>query len=249
MFINSGKFAILTDSIRRMEWSFAICTRASKLLFIPLRGRQVRLCVFFVPRSGRIIPIHLPELLADLGQQGLSGAGHGSTITRHQPPNPSLPVGIDCSGLHIQGTQGFSRNCGMPGGRSAVPIASSPVSLKLPTVCPTCSLKASSGPADRCAPSQSSLCATRMSSPTFYPSFSKHRNRQTSSSRSASCAARASLPTASATTSTASAHFRRRFEDYQWLTVIAILGFCFLMAVVLRSVLRKKARPPLQGDD
>src|SRR3984885_5678594 len=107
MFINSGKFAILTDSIRRMEWSFAICTRASKLLFIPLRGRQVRLCVFFVPRSGRIIPIHLPELLADLGQQGLSGAGHGSTITRHQPPNPSLPVGIDCSGLHIQGTQGF----------------------------------------------------------------------------------------------------------------------------------------------
>jgi cellulose synthase (UDP-forming) len=39
------------------------------------------------------------------------------------------------------------------------------------------------------------------------------------------------------------------FEDYQWLMVIAILAFCFLMAIVLRSILRKKARSRLQGND
>jgi cellulose synthase (UDP-forming) len=39
------------------------------------------------------------------------------------------------------------------------------------------------------------------------------------------------------------------FEDYQWLMVIVILGFCLLMAVILRSILRRKARYRLQGND
>jgi cellulose synthase (UDP-forming) len=38
------------------------------------------------------------------------------------------------------------------------------------------------------------------------------------------------------------------FEDYQWLMVIAILGICFLMAIALRTILRKKARSRLQGN-
>jgi cellulose synthase (UDP-forming) len=38
------------------------------------------------------------------------------------------------------------------------------------------------------------------------------------------------------------------FEHYQWLTALAILGFCFLMAIILRSSLRKKARSRLQGN-
>jgi cellulose synthase (UDP-forming) len=38
------------------------------------------------------------------------------------------------------------------------------------------------------------------------------------------------------------------FEDYQWLMVIVILGFCFLMAVILRAILRQKARSRLQGN-
>jgi len=39
------------------------------------------------------------------------------------------------------------------------------------------------------------------------------------------------------------------FEDYQWLMVISTLGFCFLMAVIIRSALRRKARSRLQGND
>ena len=39
------------------------------------------------------------------------------------------------------------------------------------------------------------------------------------------------------------------FEDYQWLMVISTLSFCFLMAVIIRSILRKKARSRLQGND
>src|SRR6202041_813327 len=39
------------------------------------------------------------------------------------------------------------------------------------------------------------------------------------------------------------------FEDYQWLMVISTLVFCFLMAAIIRSILRKKARARLQGND
>ncbi|MEO6806394.1 MAG: UDP-forming cellulose synthase catalytic subunit [Edaphobacter sp.] len=39
------------------------------------------------------------------------------------------------------------------------------------------------------------------------------------------------------------------FQRYQWLTAIAILVFCFLMAIVFRSILRRKARARLQGNN
>jgi cellulose synthase (UDP-forming) len=38
------------------------------------------------------------------------------------------------------------------------------------------------------------------------------------------------------------------FERYQWLMVVCILGFCFFIAIILRSILRKKARTRLQGN-
>jgi len=38
------------------------------------------------------------------------------------------------------------------------------------------------------------------------------------------------------------------FEHYQWLMVASVIGFCFLIAVILRSILRKKARARLQGN-
>jgi cellulose synthase (UDP-forming) len=37
------------------------------------------------------------------------------------------------------------------------------------------------------------------------------------------------------------------FSDYQWLMAISTLFFCFLMAIILRSILRRKARVRLQG--
>ena len=38
------------------------------------------------------------------------------------------------------------------------------------------------------------------------------------------------------------------FADYQWLMVISTLVVCFLLAVVLRSALRRRARARLQGN-
>jgi cellulose synthase (UDP-forming) len=39
------------------------------------------------------------------------------------------------------------------------------------------------------------------------------------------------------------------FQNYQWLMVISTLVACFLMATVIRSILRRKARARLQGND
>jgi cellulose synthase (UDP-forming) len=39
------------------------------------------------------------------------------------------------------------------------------------------------------------------------------------------------------------------FENYQWLMVGFTLIFCFLLAIILRSILRRKARTRLRGDD
>jgi cellulose synthase (UDP-forming) len=39
------------------------------------------------------------------------------------------------------------------------------------------------------------------------------------------------------------------FSDYPWLMVISTLVVCFLLAVTLRSILRRKARVRLQGND
>jgi cellulose synthase (UDP-forming) len=39
------------------------------------------------------------------------------------------------------------------------------------------------------------------------------------------------------------------FEDYQWMTAIVILALCLLMAVIIRSILRRKARVRLQGNE
>ncbi|WP_433972777.1 UDP-forming cellulose synthase catalytic subunit [Tunturiibacter lichenicola] len=38
------------------------------------------------------------------------------------------------------------------------------------------------------------------------------------------------------------------FSEYQWLMVISTLASCFILAVILRSVLRRKARVRLQGN-
>jgi len=38
------------------------------------------------------------------------------------------------------------------------------------------------------------------------------------------------------------------FSDYQWLMAISTLGFCFLLAIVIRTSLRHRARARLQGN-
>jgi cellulose synthase (UDP-forming) len=38
------------------------------------------------------------------------------------------------------------------------------------------------------------------------------------------------------------------FQDYQWLMVICTVFACFLIAILIRSILRRKARARLQGN-
>jgi cellulose synthase (UDP-forming) len=39
------------------------------------------------------------------------------------------------------------------------------------------------------------------------------------------------------------------FSDYTWLMVVSTIGFCFLMAAIIRAMLRRRARLRLQGHD
>jgi cellulose synthase (UDP-forming) len=39
------------------------------------------------------------------------------------------------------------------------------------------------------------------------------------------------------------------FSDYPWLMVVSTIVFCFLLAVILRAMLRRRARARLQGND
>jgi cellulose synthase (UDP-forming) len=39
------------------------------------------------------------------------------------------------------------------------------------------------------------------------------------------------------------------FSEFQWLLVIATMVFCFLMAAIIRAMLRRRARARLQGND
>jgi cellulose synthase (UDP-forming) len=38
------------------------------------------------------------------------------------------------------------------------------------------------------------------------------------------------------------------FSDYQWLMVVSTMVFCFLMAAIIRAMLRRHARARLQGN-
>jgi cellulose synthase (UDP-forming) len=39
------------------------------------------------------------------------------------------------------------------------------------------------------------------------------------------------------------------FSEFPWLIVVSTLFFCFFMAVLIRSMLRRRARARLQGND
>jgi cellulose synthase (UDP-forming) len=39
------------------------------------------------------------------------------------------------------------------------------------------------------------------------------------------------------------------FTDYPWLIVVTTIVFCFLLAAILRTMLRRRARVRLQGND
>jgi cellulose synthase (UDP-forming) len=169
--------------------------------------------------------------------------------------NPSLPVGIDGSGLHIQDTQGFFAQLQHAWWkvRSSDRVQSG--QLETAGGLPDALIEGIEWPGGSSRSVVVVVLRDKDVIPKFLSVFLK-------TSQSSDISQSVSVLNGSRFTSYRIGNDVYRvgtlslwiwlnmlFEEYQWLMVISVLGFCFLLAVVLRSILRKKARARLQGND
>jgi cellulose synthase (UDP-forming) len=169
--------------------------------------------------------------------------------------NPSLPVGIDGSGLHIQDTQGFFAQLQHAWWKVRSADRVQPGQLETAGGLPDALIEGIEWPSG----SKRSVVVIALRDKDVVANFlSVFLKTSQSSDISQSVSVLHGSRFISYRIGDDFYHvgslspwirLQMLFEDYQWLTVIAILGFCFLMAVVLRSILRKKARYRLQGND
>jgi len=168
--------------------------------------------------------------------------------------NPALPVGIDGSGLHIQDTQGFYTQLQHAWWKVHSSDRVQPGQLETAGGLPDALIEAIEWPRgskhsvvvvilrDKSVVSSflSTFLKTSQSSDISQSVSVLHGARFTSYRVGSDVYRVGSLPW--------TLRLKMLFEDYQWLTAAAILGFCLLMAIVIRSMLRKKARARLQGN-
>jgi cellulose synthase (UDP-forming) len=169
--------------------------------------------------------------------------------------NPSLPVGIDGSGLHIQDTQGFFAQLQHAWWKVRSADRVQPGQLETAGGLPDALIEGIEWPSG----SKRSVVVIALRDKDVVANFlSVFLKTSQSSDVSQSVSVLHGSRFISYRIGNDVYHvgslspwlqLKMLFEDYQWLTVIAILGFCFLIAVILRSVLRKKARYRLQGND
>jgi cellulose synthase (UDP-forming) len=152
--------------------------------------------------------------------------------------NPSLPVGIDGSGLHIQDTQGFFAQLQHAWWkvRSSDRVQSG--QLETAGGLPDALIEGIEWPSG----SSHSVVVIALRDKDVAPNFLSvlHGSRFTSYRIGNDVYHVGSL--------SSWIKLNMLFERYQWLMVIAVLGFCVLIAIILRSILRKKARSRLQGN-
>jgi cellulose synthase (UDP-forming) len=168
--------------------------------------------------------------------------------------NPSLPVGIDGSGLHIQDTQGFFAQLQHAWWkvRSSDRVQSG--QLETAGLLPDALIEGIEWPSG----SSHSVVVIALRDKTVVPNFLSVFLK---TSQSSDVSQSVSVLHGSRFTSyrigndvyhvgTLSPWIKLNmfFEHYQWLMVACILFFCFLIAMILRSILRKKARSRLQGN-
>jgi cellulose synthase (UDP-forming) len=168
--------------------------------------------------------------------------------------NPSLPVGIDGSGLHIQDTQGFFAQLQHAWWkvRSSDRVQSG--QLETAGALHDALIEGVEWPSG----SSHSVVVIALRDKEVVPNFLSVFLR---TSQSSDVSQSVSVLHGSRFTSyrigndvyhvgTLSPWIKLNmlFEQYQWLTVLSILGVCILIAVILRSILRKKARSRLQGN-
>jgi cellulose synthase (UDP-forming) len=168
--------------------------------------------------------------------------------------NPSLPVGIDGSGLHIQDTQGFFAQLQHAWWkvRSSDRVQSG--QLETAGGLPDALIEGIEWPRG----SSRSVVVISLRDKDVVPNFLSVFLR---TSQSSDVSQSVSVLHGSRFTSyrigndvyhvgTLSLWIKANmlFERFQWLMVACILVFCFLIAIILRAILRKKARARLQGN-
>ena len=169
--------------------------------------------------------------------------------------NPSLPVGVDGSGLHIQDTQGFFAQLQHAWWkvRSSDRVQSG--QLETAGGLPDALIEGIEWPRD----SSKSVVVIALRDKSVVPSF---LNVFLKTSQSADISQSVSVLHGSRFSSYRIGNdvyhvgslswwiwLNILFQDYQWLMVVSTLVACFLMAIVIRSLLRRKARARLQGND
>jgi cellulose synthase (UDP-forming) len=168
--------------------------------------------------------------------------------------NPSLPVGVDGSGLHIQDTQGFFAQLQHAWWKVRSSDRVQPGQLETAGGLPDALIEGIEWPRgskrsvvvvvlrdkDVVANFLSVFLKTSQSSDISQSVSVLHGSRFSSYRIGNDVYRVGSLSPWS--------QLNMFFQDYQWLMVLSILGFCFLLAVVLRSILRRKARSRLQGN-
>ena len=169
--------------------------------------------------------------------------------------NPSLPVGVDGSGLHIQDTQGFFAQMQHAWWkvRSSDRIQSG--ELETAGGLPDALIEGMEWPSG----SNRSVVVVALRDHTVVPNFLSVFLK---TSQSSDISQSVSVLHGSRFVSYRIGNDVYRvgslslwitlnmlFSDYQWLMVISTLAVCFLLAVIVRSILRRKARMRLQGND
>ncbi|HEX3967764.1 MAG TPA: UDP-forming cellulose synthase catalytic subunit [Edaphobacter sp.] len=168
--------------------------------------------------------------------------------------NPSLPVGVDGSGLHIQDTQGFFAPLQHAWWKVRSSERVQPGQLETDGGLPDALIEAIEWPAGSNRSAVVIVLRDQDVVSNFLSTFLKtSQSSDISQSVSVLHGSRFSSYRIGGAVYHVGSLSRRvqlkiLFEDNQWLMVLAVLGFCLLMAAILRSILRRKARFRLQGN-
>jgi cellulose synthase (UDP-forming) len=168
--------------------------------------------------------------------------------------NSSLPVGVDGSGLHIQDTQGFFAQLQHAWWKVRSSDRVQPGELETDGGLPDALIEGIEWPAGSKRSAVVIVLRDKDVIPNLLSAFLK-TSQSSDISQSVSVlhgtrfsSYRIGDDVYHVGSLSRWLQLKMLFEDYPWLMVIVILGFCLLMAVILRSILRRKARTRLQGN-
>ncbi len=168
--------------------------------------------------------------------------------------NPSLPVGVDGSGLHIQDTRGFFAQLQHAWWkvRSSDRVQSG--QLETAGGLPDALIEGIEWPSESNRSVIVVVLRDKDAIPDFLSAFLK-RSQSSDISQSVSVlhdsrftSYRIGNDVYRVGSLSPWVRLNMLFADYQWLMVTCILGSCFLLAIIIRTVLRKMARTRLQGN-